>query len=57
MSEINLNSLVSQHDLLKALAASKGNLRKAIIQNANKKLVLTICECVFNLLTGNIAIN
>jgi hypothetical protein len=36
------------------LAKAKPNQRKAILMTADKELILSICECVLNVLNGNI---
>lgn len=41
---------------LKVLHKSKPSVRKAIIENSNKELVDTICECLHNILKGNVRI-
>jgi len=40
----NLEYISSQLDLLKVLAKSKTKVRKAIIINADRKLIMAICE-------------
>jgi hypothetical protein len=32
-------------------------MRKGIIMNADKELIYTLCECILNLLNGNINIS
>ena len=49
-----VTNLKNQQDLLKALAHCKIKIRTAILKNADKDLVDAICQCVFNLLSGNI---
>jgi hypothetical protein len=44
-------------DYLKILCKCKSNMRKVIITNADKDLINTICECVYNCLNGNIELN
>jgi hypothetical protein len=48
------NTLKKNKDLLVALSSCKPKIRKAILQNADKDLIDAICQCVFNLLDGNI---
>ena len=43
-------------DYLKVLHKSNNKIRSAILQNANKELLLCICECVENILNGNVRI-
>ena len=40
-------------DLLKVLVACNKNMRKALLQNADKEFILTICECILNCLNFN----
>ncbi len=40
----NLENISSQLDLLKVLAKSKTKVRQAIIINADRKLIMAICE-------------
>ncbi len=49
-----LKNINDQQDLLKALGHCKLKIRKAILNNADKDLVDAICQCVFNLLQGNL---
>ena len=44
-------------DYLKILCKCKSNMRKVILTNADKDLINTICECVYNCLNGNIELN
>ena len=59
MSEITseFKNILSQKDLLNSLANAKKNMRKAIIQNADKKLICAVCESINNALAGNVSIN
>jgi len=50
-------NIIKQQELLKVLASSKGNMRKVILQNADKKLIAAICEIIYNLLEQNLDIN
>ena len=54
---MTIENLKSQLDLLKILARPKSKYRKLIIQSADKKLVQAICECIHNVLKGNINIS
>jgi hypothetical protein len=40
--------------ILKILFNAKPALRNALLKHADKDLVCTICECVFNILRGNV---
>ncbi len=46
-----------QKDMLLALAHCKLKIRKAILNNADKQLVDAICQCIFNMLSGNIELS
>jgi hypothetical protein len=48
-----LKNIGRQENLLKALAHCKIKIRKAILKNADRDLVDAICQCIFNLLNGN----
>ena len=48
------NNITNQKEILIALSQCKNKIRKAIIENADKDLIDAICQCVFNLLEGNI---
>jgi hypothetical protein len=39
---------------LELVGCCKSKLRKAILKNSDKDLIITICECVYNLLCGNV---
>jgi hypothetical protein len=51
----NLKLVGSQIDLLKVISKSK-KYRDAILHKADKELVEAICECVHNIIKGNIPI-
>jgi hypothetical protein len=53
----NLENISSQLDLLKVLAKSKTKVRQAIIINADRKLIMAICEIVFNVLENNLTLD
>jgi hypothetical protein len=42
---------------LQVLRAAKPKLRKALISNCDRDLVLSICECILNVLSGNIKLS
>ena len=44
-------------DYLKVLSKCKKNLRNGIIMNSDKEQIYTLCECILNLLHGNINIS
>ncbi|KAF4523993.1 hypothetical protein B566_EDAN013835 [Ephemera danica] len=43
--------------ILKVVLNAEPKLRKAILQYADKNLVQTICECVLNVLLGNVQLD
>jgi hypothetical protein len=43
--------------ILKILFKAKPELRNALLKHADKDLVCTICECVYNILRGNIPVD
>ena len=53
----NLSNMNKHKNLLSILASAKPNLRESIIHKCDKQLVQCICECILNLLHGNININ
>ena len=53
----SIENLRKQKDILTYLAQCKKNIRKAILKNADKELIDAICQCVFNLLRGNIQLS
>ncbi len=46
-----------EKDMLMALAHCKLKIRKAILSNADRQLVDAICQCVYNMLSGNIELS
>ena len=51
----DIKSLTYHRDNLKSLEVDK-KYQKLIIKNADKKLIQSICECVMNMLKGNLPI-
>ena len=49
-----VTKLQKQKDLLKVLGECKAKIRRAMLKNADKELIESICHCVYNLLKGNI---
>ena len=45
------------YELLKLLAKSKGKQRQAILDASGSELLRALCECVHNLLRGNILLS
>jgi len=52
-----LERVEKNFDFLKILCKCNKKMRKSILENADKDLVATICECVYNCLNGNIELN
>ena len=50
-----IKSKPETRDLLKVLGNCKPKLRKAILQNCNNDLIHTICDCVYNIVKGNVS--
>ena len=44
-------------DFLKTLCQCKPKLRDTLISNAGKEQVITLCECILNVLNGNVHID
>ena len=49
--------LRKNHDFLKLLVKCTPAQRKAILKVADDALVITICECVFNVLKGTVPVS
>lgn len=56
MSKDRFKNIRSQLELLKQLSTCKDKYRNAIIKTGDKELVGALCECVYNVLLGNIKI-
>lgn len=54
MAEKSIENIKRNKDLLKILAFSKLRYKKAIINSADKELVLSICDIILNILNGNV---
>jgi hypothetical protein len=54
MSGDKLSNIKSQFHYLRLLCHCKDKYRKALLENGDKDLIKAICECVFNVLNGNI---
>lgn len=52
-----MDNIKKQKELLIYLGKCKAKIRKAILANADRDLIDAICQCVFNLLSGNIDLN
>ena len=53
----SFENLNKQKDVFTYLGKCNSKIRKAILANADRELVDAICQCVFNLLSGNIQLN
>ena len=52
---VAMSARLEKHiDYLKVLNKTNPKTRSAILQNADKELLLCICECVENILNGNV---
>ena len=52
-----MDNLNKHKEILAYLGKCKAKIRKAILANADKELVECICQCVFNMLSGNLKLN
>lgn len=57
MADKSIDNIILHKDLLKILAYSKNRYKKAILNKADKKLILSICDIIFNVLSGNVDID
>ena len=57
MSNNLLDNIILHKDLLKILAFSKTRYKKAILNKADKKMIVSICDIIFNILNGNVNID
>lgn len=44
-------------NLLRALACMSPKHRTAVLKTADKSLILSVCECAYNLLKGNVCVS
>ena len=51
------NRIEKNLEYLKILSKCNNKMRKSIIDNADKELISTICECILNCMNGNINLN
>ena len=56
-SNFTMERVLRNEIFLKFLNLSKNNTRKSVICCSNKDQILSICDCVFNILNGNLGIN
>jgi hypothetical protein len=52
-----MRRIKSNYHALQVLKAAKPKLRKAIISNCDRELLNSICECIMNVLRGNIKLS
>ena len=52
-----MKRIKSNYHALHVLKTANPKLRKAILQNANRELILSIVECALNVLNGNCKIS
>lgn len=52
-----MKRIQKHYDILKVLSTCKKCIRNNIISKADSELINTICECVYNLLKGNIKLS
>ena len=57
MSNKAIENLNKQADTLKVLVNCKQKLRNAILKNADRDLIDAVCQCINNLLIGNLDIS
>ena len=57
MSDKSLDNIRIHKELLNILSHSKTKYKKAIIEKADKKLILAICDIIYNILNGNVNID
>ena len=53
---MSLDNIKSQFDLIKLIANPKNKYSKIILKSGDKKLIDTLCEIIFNVLSGKIQI-
>ena len=54
MIKSTIKSNSESQDLLKVLSHSKPKIRDAILKNCGKDLIHIICNCVYNVVKGNV---
>jgi hypothetical protein len=52
-----MNRLKKNKQLLELTAISKKKLRDSIIKGGDREFIYSICECVLNVMNGNVKIN
>lgn len=50
-------SIKSQVELLRLLSCCKDKYRKAILLKGDKPLIQAICECIYNIIQGNVKLD
>ena len=54
MVKPTIKSSSESHDLLRVLSHCKPKLRNAILKNCENDLIHIICDCVYNVVKGNV---
>lgn len=52
-----MNRYIKHKHLLQTLSCCSKRVRNAIIKSANKDEIFAICECILNVMNGNIKLN
>ena len=51
---IKMKRVIDHNEILKLLSHCNKNTRSIIIQKGNKEFIYSICECILNVLNGNV---
>jgi len=54
---MSIDNIKNQIDLLKIIADPKNKYSKLLLKSGNRKLINTICEIIYNVLSGKIKIS
>ncbi len=52
-----MNKVKKNIQYLKVLSSPNPQMRQAIIKSANKELICVVCECIQNVINGNVKID
>jgi hypothetical protein len=52
-----MNRVKKNNNLLELVATSKKKLRNSIIKGSDKEFIYSICECILNVMNGNIKLD
>jgi hypothetical protein len=52
-----MNKIKKNINLLKVLASPNTHMRNALIKSADRDLICSICECIQNVINGNVKID